>query len=334
MVGLAGGTLCAVVLGVSVGHVGCVDVEFADGQFLCDPAAGAEQCPDGQSCFVDGVCRSGNATPEDAGSGGTSAGGSSPGGTGPQDSGLQDTGTEDSCVPHTCLELLPSCAADLSDGCGQPLDCSGQCPSPSTCGGGSVAGQCGCPAVVSMFRWPTVATTLEFGQWNDPWSAPEEALEQDGVAARTLTLPSGHDTDWLKLKGFEPAVPDGATILGIVASIWVSTGATNDGKAIIRTKVLDFERDAPSGGVEHSVDLESDRAWPDYYDGNYDKQLDFGSDNQLWQLGWTVEQMNSPNLTLRIQGESVNGTADSSTATARVDYAELEVFYRPACPSF
>lgn len=38
--------------------VGCVDTDFAEGQFLCGPAASGDVCPDGMFCAADGRCRS------------------------------------------------------------------------------------------------------------------------------------------------------------------------------------------------------------------------------------------------------------------------------------
>jgi hypothetical protein len=187
--------------------------------------------------------------------------------------------------------------------------------------------------VVSLTRTPHVVSTQVAGQLDLVWSAAEAALARDGVAARTIHLPSDHYTDRLVLSDFQPAVPEGATLLGIVASIWLSTGETQNGNAVIRSMTIDFERSVPDGGTEHSLNLEGDRPWPDYYDDG-DVQLDFGSDNQLWQLDWPLEQVNSATLSLRIQGECTGGTPDTSTATARVDYAELVMYYRPACPSF
>jgi len=338
-VGVVSALLGGGILGVTVCHVGCVGAEFADGQFLCDPARGSDQCPDDQSCSQQGVCRSGNAGPDDAGpadTGPTDTGptDTGPADTGPADTGPADTGAGDGCVALTCLDYLPSCAAALSDGCGQALDCSSQCPAPSTCGGGNVADQCGCPAVVSLTRAPYTVSTQIAGQLDLVWSAPDAALAQDGVAARTIHLPSGHYTDRLVLSNFQPTLPDGATLLGIVARIWLSTGDTQNGNAVIRSMTIDFERDASGGGIEHSLDLEGDRIWPDYYDNNTDVPLEFGSNNQLWQLDWPLEQVNSATLSLRIQGECTGGTPDTSTATARVDYAELVMYYRPACPSF
>jgi hypothetical protein len=35
----------------------CVSDDFADGQFLCDPEGGPEQCPDGLQCALDQRCR-------------------------------------------------------------------------------------------------------------------------------------------------------------------------------------------------------------------------------------------------------------------------------------
>ena len=65
------------VLGLAVLLLGaaCVDTQFADAQFLCDPAAPNEGCPDGQRCSADGVCRS-------DGAGGSATGGSAAGGSG------------------------------------------------------------------------------------------------------------------------------------------------------------------------------------------------------------------------------------------------------------
>src|SRR5579859_2391927 len=46
------------------------------------------------------------------------------------------------CTPQTCASLHASCGL-VSDQCASVLSC-GQCPLPTTCGGGGAANQCGC----------------------------------------------------------------------------------------------------------------------------------------------------------------------------------------------
>jgi hypothetical protein len=98
----------------------CTPLTCAQQGISCGPAGdgcgGALQC---------GTCSS----PQTCGGGGV------PGVCGYPDSG--------SCSPLTCAQQNLTCGP-AGDGCGNQLDC-GSCPSPQTCGGGGVFGQCGYP---------------------------------------------------------------------------------------------------------------------------------------------------------------------------------------------
>ena len=69
-----------------------VDESFSDGQFLCDPQGGADECPEGMKCSLDGRCRHSPAK-TDGGTGG------------------KDGGNDGNCFPTqpTCSGTLELC---------------------------------------------------------------------------------------------------------------------------------------------------------------------------------------------------------------------------------
>jgi hypothetical protein len=112
-------------------------------------------------------------------------------------------------------------------------------------------------------------------------------------------------------------LPD-ATVLGIAARIWRLK--TNTG--LIRDKHLRLRCDL---GTTNS--LASASPWPDA-----EAVATYGSSSELWGAAWawTPALVNAPAFGLRYQVTSASGNGTS--AMPRIDYVELEVFYRPACP--
>jgi hypothetical protein len=111
-------------LAIVVLCAGCYQPLPGDGVVLCSPTGQA--CPDDYYCAPDGTCyRNGHMSAIDA-------------------SVLTDGSSGD----HGCIvDQQKACAGKncgpVADGCGGMVDC-GSCMPPRTCGGGGIAGICGC----------------------------------------------------------------------------------------------------------------------------------------------------------------------------------------------
>jgi hypothetical protein len=185
----------AFVASVGVIVIACVvDEQFDDGQFLCDPKGGSDECPDGLSCGVDGVCRHHTAKPDGGG------------GTG---------GSPDGCFPMSCDKLAPKCGK-LDDGCGSKIDCG--CASPYTCGGAGKIGECGCLHDRSDTRTPGAAFEVVAG--NTTWQNVSDALVSDDAwATTTAAVAAGKSTNTLKASACGFVLPAGAIVTGVQVTI-------------------------------------------------------------------------------------------------------------------
>jgi hypothetical protein len=170
-----------ILLGACAFAAACVDDEFDEGQFLCAPGAGEQECPPGLSCAADGRCRKPASLPGDA------------------------------CVPKSCVSVAPACGA-LDNGCGGAMQCF--CAPPDTCGGGGVLGRCGCAREQTADRAPGAF-------WNDAtigsigWTEPSRARASDDAHAAAPDIGLGEITNYLKAADFGFQLPSSSVIRGI-----------------------------------------------------------------------------------------------------------------------
>jgi hypothetical protein len=313
----AAGLLSGALLGVAL--VQCVDATFADGQFLCDPTAGGEPCPPGQSCAADGRCRTPGA--------GVDAGPDA-------DTDADADADVDPCVPHTCTDLYPRCGPALSDECGGELDCSNACSDAGACGAAGVPGLCGCFPLESVVGTPGRVYPIEWGMLDASWQDVDAGLLHDGVAITTPPIPAGHDTDYLVFDHFDLGIPDGGQIRGLVARVWRSTVPNVPNGCVFHTQAVHLKWGADQSPTL-SMEMPPGDEWLNDPDGG-DGLGSYGGDNQTWSLQGGPALVNAPDFGLRIVGECRGPTGfednDAYKGAARVDYAELAVYYEPACP--
>jgi hypothetical protein len=275
---------------------GCLATDFQDGQFLCDPgAASVDACPEGLGCARDGRCRKHDVVAP--GAGGVGGAGGSAGGGG-------------ACVAKGCADLLPACGM-LDDGCGATLACG--CPAPSTCGGGKVAGECGCPELQE--RSPTAAINAMTS--GAPWQVASGVLAgSDDARATASAVAAGATSQRLRAHGFSFAVPDGAVIEGFEVSIERSkSGAASiEDESVLLMKNLDY--------IGSNLGLAQD--W-----GDADAVRTYGAPSNLWGATWTPAEVRHYGFGVQIRVRNVSG---SGTADARVDHVVVRVHY--ACPPF
>jgi hypothetical protein len=270
----------------------CVDESFDDGQFLCDPQAGSDECPSEMVCGNDGRC----AHQPSGGGGTTGTGGSSP----------------DGCVALTCDDVGNQCGA-ISNGCGKLISC--DCELPLTCGGEGVTGECGCAPVKSVTHSPGVLyTDGTFGDvdWSNADAGGKSSDEEWAIA----TLAAGEATHWLKANGFGFALPTGAVVVGVELAVERSkeSGAGTVKDATVRVLVA---------GLPLPLDAKSGSAWP-----ARDAIASYGGATELWgATAITEAEVAAPAF-----GVAIAAAASDGAATPRVDHVQLTVHYEdPAC---
>jgi hypothetical protein len=204
---------------------GCVDDRFDDGQFLCNPKGGNDECPPEMVCGGNGRCARQPAT----GVGGA---------------------TGDGCVPLTCASIGDQCG-NVLDGCGKFIDC--QCEKPLGC----VANACVCTHVKIETKSPR-ALYFVGGAGSAVWDeANQNAAFQsdDQYVATTMGVPTDSASNVLKLADFGFELVDGAVVNGIGVNIERSkaSGAGELADSAVRVVLA-------SGGLPR--DGKKAAAWP------------------------------------------------------------------------
>jgi hypothetical protein len=301
----------AVLLGlvmVAGGVAACVDGDFADGVFACDPAAGADACPDGMACAADGLCRSGAApgtTASSAGSGGaatssTTTTGSVGGGGATSSSSVGGAGGA-GCVPKTCAVDYPGQCGMLDDGCNGMLDCG--CALPLTC----ISGACACEG--SQLRLPQAASNDGFSG-SMPWADFNNVLVQDGMPAKAEGITPGSFTQRLYAFDYGFDVPVGATVTGVELRVRRRGMAGSDAQIVLMAA-----SQMPVAGV---ADKSAGGSWPDQYGG-----ITYGGSTDLWGTGLDVNTVNATTFGAGLRAENTG----SSNGNPRVDVMELTVHF-------
>ncbi len=315
--------LVASSVGLALGA--CVSAGFTDGQFLCDPEGGDDQCPDGQQCAPDGRCRASWGEPSGGGGTGGSASGTGGGGGGPVG------GSGGSCQPKLCAEFFPACAGILDSCTQQPMDCSDACPAPSTCGGAGDPTQCGCaPTTLSETHTASVVENHPGGTgyaWtpSDGSNLVQVLATNDGDRARPAdNIPHNTTMRRLNLRDFKFTIPDDATIKGVRFSIEKGAGyPTTNVVPVYDT----FVHVTYNGGEGVDRGLWT-TPWPNPNDGIWH----YGNDHDMWGIPTlTPAMVKDPLFGVRLRCRTNATPAHESRP--RIDWAQLEVFYEPHCPA-
>jgi hypothetical protein len=231
--------------------------------------------------------------------------------------------------------VFPDCSADLVDPCTLGgLDCSESCPAPLTCGGAGTENECGCPPTVeSQVGYPHAAandlTQPSDARWvrngeaqSQNMSLAEALQQQDNARAITAEpLPEGRWTHRLLTTDFRFSIPSDATVVGIRLTVEKSVGYQNANQPNVRDTIvrLHYGDDtvAPLNPIDQSP-------WP-----NVDEEFRYGGETDTWGMDWTPEQINDVGFGARIRAQVY--APPSGTATPRIDWVQIEVFYQPAC---
>lgn len=177
------------VVGVVLSLAACVDDRFDDGQFLCNPKGGNDECPAEMVCGGDGRCSRQPAS----GTGGN---------------------VGDGCKPLTCASAGKQCGS-VHDGCGKFIDCT--CDQPLSC----VSNKCECTHLKVETKSPR-GLFFVGGSGTAEWHEADQlaAFDSDNVYVATTTeVADAGKSHVLKLADFGFDLMVGAVVNGIGVSI-------------------------------------------------------------------------------------------------------------------
>lgn len=143
------------------------------------------------------------------------------------------------------------------------------------------------------------------------WSNPTNAKAEDGSYAKAASVGVQAESHYLKLTNFGFAIPEGATVLGIVASIrrrfTLSEGGT--GAADRKARIV------KGGEIQSAADRAAGAAW-----GSPETKV-FGAADDLWSQSWEPADVNATGF-----GFAMSAIVGILT-TAEVDHVAITVYY-------
>lgn len=147
------------------------------------------------------------------------------------------------------------------------------------------------------------------------WSNPNNSFSSNDTYA-TAGPNAAEVTELLKVTNFSFAIPTGAQIVGIVASIERKQGTSSG--PIFDSAVRLIKALVPVGDNKAVIST-----WP-----AADAAATYGSSSDLWGTTWTAAEINASGFGLGIA--VVNSVSPGAVETASVDHITLTVYYRGA----
>ncbi len=220
------------------------------------------------------------------------------------------------CTPITCESAGKNCG-NIPNGCGGFIHC-GLCPAPLSCAGGGVQNICGCTGSGKVMHGPEHALTISSvgGAGTRVWSAPQQALFNDGLRAAVSSLLPGERSQELRAVGFKLAVPANATITGVQLTL--------NRAASVPQRLRDASVRLWLPGAPSAKELARPGFWP-----AADGTVTYGGEGELWGEPLTPAVVNDPSFGASI---SVQHTGTDEQPHAFVDFMQLTVFYLQPCP--
>jgi hypothetical protein len=165
----------------------------------------------------------------------------------------------------------------------------------------------------------TAGTIANVATGNVAWSSPSNATTTNQVYATSSLVTSGPQTSqYLEWTNFGFTIPAG-TINGIVVTI-IDNG-TSDANNTIEDNLVSLI----VGGSITGSNKATATTWP-----STDQTVVYGTSSDLWGLTPTVSQINASNFGVVLQAQSLNSKDGTTTLTASVDSATIQVFYTAA----
>ena len=143
------------------------------------------------------------------------------------------------------------------------------------------------------------------------WALPTQIYSSDNLDSSAHPVPNYIQSHWLRASTFGFAIPDGATIDGIVVEFEKQCS-----RALMRDWQVKIVRLGSESGT-NKADIYTD--WP-----STDTYISYGGGTDKWGLTWTPAQINATNFGVSI---AVSYIGSLQTAYARVDHVRIKVYY-------
>lgn len=162
-------------------------------------------------------------------------------------------------------------------------------------------------------RSPTTVTTENAG--TIPWTNPGDAVTSNDVRAFSTPF-TGQQTDYLQAVGFGFTLPVDAVINGIKVEIERRDAGFN-----VNVVVKDLEVLIVKGGVRQSEVNRADTvtSWP-----AADARATYGSETDLWGVGWTAADINAATFGVALRAVASGGVGGDSE-NPEVDHIRITV---------
>ena len=156
----------------------------------------------------------------------------------------------------------------------------------------------------------------KYGVGTKEWLNPSNAKASDDSRA-TAVLAASSLSNFLKATNFGFAIPEGATILGIVAGVERSKSSSGGTVAALLYPVKAGTVDT-SGSYRGELTAEGGASfWTTSDAVGY-----FGSSSDLWGLPWTAAEINNAGFGVAVQAGNIG-----SETTARIDAITVTVYF-------
>jgi hypothetical protein len=168
------------------------------------------------------------------------------------------------------------------------------------------------PDAASTKAAPTCENNASVG--TTAWSNPTNAASTNNVYATSAMGKfnlSSSQSQYLLAKKFGFAIPEGATVIGIVFGI--------ERKASVASSLRDWGVYATKAGAIGTDNHASPDLWP-----TSDEYAYYGDSNDLWGQTWTPAEINAEGFGVVLS--AINGHL-SSTSTGSVDHIKAIVYY-------
>ena len=140
------------------------------------------------------------------------------------------------------------------------------------------------------------------------WSNPTNVELQDGSSA-TIIVSGAQVSHYLRASGYGFSVPTGATIDGIMATVWKTQGPC-----------LDYSVFMMKTGAEATNNMA--HSYPDW-PGTGTSVVSYGGPTNLWGVSWTPTDINNSGFGFSLSAK--NGL--SGTNTCGIDAVKITVYY-------
>jgi hypothetical protein len=149
------------------------------------------------------------------------------------------------------------------------------------------------------------------------WTNPGNAKASDNSYA-TVELSTSQESHYLAVSNFSFALPEGATVTGVIATPERQATKAVPGGRVIRDNAIRLLKAGAAVGNNQAAGT----IWPEA-----DESLAYGASDDDWGVAWAASDINATGFGVAI---SVKHDSTGAKATAKVDAVTVTVYYTEA----